>query len=156
MLIKAVDLGHVKCVNGCIAAGANVNNRIQYGTARVDLLSSALSCCLNKKRVSDYEDCVELLLEAGAKLTKISLTFAAIDGTERGMKLMLEAGANPNAMLVQGAPRHNILEILINAEADVNFLDKERKPWHHNAALTSAVGSNPPGLWICCYRQELM
>ena len=27
-LIKAVDRGHVKCVNACIAAGANVNNTI--------------------------------------------------------------------------------------------------------------------------------
>ena len=101
----------------------------------VDLLSSALNRCHYRWwGVSNYGDCVELLLKAGAKITQKSLSFAAKDGTERCVKLMLEAGADPNAMLSTAAPRHNILEILINEGADVNFFDKF-------TALASAVDS---------------
>ena len=80
-----------------------------------------------------------MLTETRTKLTKIALTFAAYDGTERGMKLMLDDGADPNALLVQAAPRHNILEILIDAGADVN---QERKVWHHNTALFSSMSQS--------------
>ena len=178
MLVKAAGLGHVNCVNACLAAGAYVNTHMNYDftyeatplfcavhngdvecvttliKAGADVnsrlldqstyLSSALSNCRNKDRISEHEKCVELLLEAGAKVTRRAVVYGAQDGTELCLKLLIQARADLsvlllNAVRTSGAQQHKKVKLLINAGADVNFMDNQAGFKDYSTALCAAV-----------------
>ena len=86
---------------------------------------------------------MELLLEAGAKVTRGAVLFDVQDGTERCLKLLIQGGADPsvlllNAVRTSGVQRHKKVKLLINAGADVNFIDEF---YNHSTTLSTAVGS---------------
>ena len=177
MLIKAARLGHVECVNACLAAGADVNRNLLLGSEFFDItplleavragrvecaeilinagadvnfrsipdsiLSSALSKCNDKHfdfaSIRDHEKCVEILLQAGAKITRNEIENIR---NKRCVELMVKAGADPNVLLVKTTWQHEIGEFLITAGADVNFIDEDAEYGHRSTALFPALHKN--------------
>ena len=119
-LRTSIRNGHVDCVKACIAAGADVNvYKITDRFIKYDLLPEAV--------IDGYDDCVEVLIKAGAVVTYESLSKAAEHGSSKCVSLILEAGGDPNVMLrhlaLQCADQPWLQErfkILIQAGADVN------------------------------------
>ncbi len=92
--------------------------------------------------INGHEDCVKVLLEAGAIHLDMALIEACILGQDRCAKVLLEAGADVNARLsdfstalIQASSRGYIgcLTVLLQAGADVNI-----KATSGRTALTEA------------------
>ena len=71
------------------------------------------------------DDCVEVLVKAGAKIRGLCAMTAAETGSERCVKLILEAGGDPDDMLLPAIykRRHNIVELLLREGANANDPD---------------------------------
>ena len=129
----AASGGHAPVVKELLAAGANINSRGQMGTA--------LHCATT----GNQPDTVKLLLEHGANANEITATNegitsprpspllrASMDGNLQIVKILLAAGADPNAPSIlwgnSEMPLHaaakigniDVLEVLLEHGANVN------------------------------------
>ena len=113
--------GHYNCVEFLVSAGANVNLKNKYGDTAV---GSAFAGKCRK--------CVELLIDAGADVSDISIVYAARQGSVKCIKALIEAGADVNqkdhnmtAVLSASEEGYDeCIELLASAGADVNIQDR--------------------------------
>ena len=120
MLFNAAKFGHIECLKGCVAAGADVNVIVadEYDDEHLTPMEVAAD--------NRHEDCVEALIKAGAKIDDGTTVSAGFDASEGCITFILEAGGDPNYILfgtVKGG-RKNVVEKMIKAGADVN-----KYPW---------------------------
>ena len=117
VVLEASKNGHLECVKACLAAGVDVR---EAWTRR--FFSFGIHGPLYRAVEHSNEDCVEYLIEAGAKICKEVLRVAGARGSERCLNLILEAGGDANEILIGAASegRPSIVELLITAGADVN------------------------------------
>ena len=125
-LMCAAKHGSEECTNALLAAGADVNKRNKEGC-------TALWFALESDNV-----CVEILINAGAdvkmahRVTARTLTKAILVANDNLVRLLLEAGVDPNVgifnrPLASAAMygHHRCMEQIVKGGADVNELDKE-------------------------------
>ena len=125
-LMCAARRGSEECTNTLLAAGADVNKRNKEGC-------TALWFALESDNV-----CVEILINAGAdvmmahRITCRTLSKAILVRNDKLVRLLLEAGADPNVGLYNKPlasaamyGHHRCMEQIVKGGADVNDLDKE-------------------------------
>ncbi|KAL8788065.1 MAG: hypothetical protein Q9195_007479 [Heterodermia aff. obscurata] len=129
----AASSGHIPVIKELLAAGANVNSRGQMG--------SALHCAIS----GNQPDAVRLLLQSGANASEITetnkyndppwpnaLLLASMNGNLEIVKILLDAGADPNEPSILWGnwewPLHaaaqigniDVLQVLLEHGADVD------------------------------------
>ena len=126
---------HVDCVKACLARKVDINLRFTlntiFGFPSRTLLYFATELGRN--------DCVEVLIKAGAEIADDTLLLAGKFGSERCTKLFLEAGGDVSKILYSAASndRQNIVSLLIASGADVNIRNR-----YGGTALFDAVRNN--------------
>ena len=154
-LIYAAEDGHIECLNMLIKAGTDVNFRNEWNLTA--LVSAAVSAAMSEKQdclealihagadvnagteyfalqyAAEIGDCdlIDLLLEAGADVNKMSsnkstaLQEAALCGKDKCVQRLIEAGADVNVSkaLMQAAMygQYKCMSVLIESGADVNI-----------------------------------
>jgi ankyrin repeat protein len=124
---SAARAGHIEAVKQHLAAGADVNAKLDRGYT-----------ALHYAAHEGHKEIAQLLIGAGADVNAkdddghAPLTQAAIDGHKKIVELLIGAGADVNAtdevgrtpLLFASANGHKeIVELLIGAGADVNAMD---------------------------------
>ena len=100
--------GHLDCMKACLAAGAitEVNNLELRVTE------------------NDNEDCIALLIKAGAGISYATMKEIVMTGNERLVRLILDADRKPNDEIMLSVAASggqvNIVDLLIKAGASVN------------------------------------
>ena len=137
--IDAANVGHLKCVQTLLEAGADVNT--------VDIVGNT---AISESAAFDRVECLKLLVKAGADVNVRNKTgetalLRAISQLNKCVELLVEAGADVNVVvaddqigssLIKAAKvgHEKCVDIFINAGADVNFVDV-----FGNAPITESV-----------------
>ena len=134
----AAQLGHEKCVQALLRAGADVNEEYP-------ILSAV---CAGR------DQCLDLLIKAGAEVKPMLLTEASRRGHEKCVKLLLKAGVNINTveslddahektalMYAAEKSKENCMVSLLEMGADVNFKNSSGETAVYCAALAGAEDS---------------
>ena len=108
-LLSSIKKNYLKCVKTCISTGT-CDHCLSSGSALYFALKDG------------HDDCVELLLKAGAEINAVLWLVAKI-GSERYVNLFLQAGAKPDEMLNDAAQngRVKIVDLLIKAGAKMDL-----------------------------------
>ena len=133
-LFKAVENGHLKCVEVLIRKGANVNKQYKNTNEGDKYYSTSLTLAAQ----NGYDKFVELLTKAGADVNMkdtwnwTALMWASVRGYNKCIDLLIQAGADVNQgnggnwtplMKAAMSGRGKCIDILIEAGADVNKLE---------------------------------
>ena len=103
------------CVRACLAAGVDVDLK----TSRFSVTPLGVAI-----KHSNY-DCIEYLLQAGARIYERTLEMAGEKGSERLVNLLLKAGADASKILNYALynGQFDIVKLLLTAGSDVNKYD---------------------------------
>lgn len=132
-LRAAAMWGHVKVVRSLLTAGADPNPRSERGSILMEAVAST-----RHRAGRDALETVSLLLDAGAVVrpqdnSAVVLAVAA-EIPAAALRLLLDRGADPNAMRSDGTPAivlatirrdEGLVDELIRFEADVDAPDRE-------------------------------